>query len=216
MVRYRTGDLDAPARELGRAELEELSLGLRTFEASSAVSRKCSCARRRAPHRHRLRAATTSATCCAMQVVQEDLDEARILVLPDEDFCDDDAENLLANARARIPPRRQRDGGDRDAPGAHAARQDAADRAPAAGARCAAPRMASSRSFTRSGTRMQQPGWYCSACDGCRAPRWRTAWRAACAWCRSNSRSNDMPPRDAFGARPALPAAVRRHRAGTR
>ena len=37
------------------------------------------------------------------QVVQENLDEARILVLPGEKFSTADAEALLANARTRIP-----------------------------------------------------------------------------------------------------------------
>lgn len=39
-----------------------------------------------------------------MQVIQEDFDQARIFVLPTEQFSEDDAEVLLANARTRIPP----------------------------------------------------------------------------------------------------------------
>ena len=38
-----------------------------------------------------------------LQVVQESFDEVRIFVLPTDGFCKDDAENLLANARIRIP-----------------------------------------------------------------------------------------------------------------
>ncbi|HEV7608879.1 MAG TPA: hypothetical protein VGO61_16165, partial [Steroidobacteraceae bacterium] len=37
------------------------------------------------------------------QVVQEDLDQARIFVLPTARFSTTDAETLLANARTRIP-----------------------------------------------------------------------------------------------------------------
>jgi len=37
------------------------------------------------------------------QVVQEDLDSARIFVLPTDKFSTADAETLLANARTRIP-----------------------------------------------------------------------------------------------------------------
>jgi hypothetical protein len=39
-----------------------------------------------------------------MQVVQEDLDSARIFVLPTSNFTPADAEVLLSNARARLPP----------------------------------------------------------------------------------------------------------------
>jgi len=43
------------------------------------------------------------AAVISFQVVQETLDEARILVLPGEKFSVADAEALLANARTRIP-----------------------------------------------------------------------------------------------------------------
>ena len=126
--------------------------------ACSAVSRNCWCARRRAHHRHRMHAATTSSNVLRFQVVQEDLDEARILVLPDERFSRERRgaaarQCARANSAAVDVDRR-----DRAAARAHAARQDAAHRSPAAGSRCASPpwrRAARSR-----GDRMQQPGWY--------------------------------------------------------
>jgi len=37
-------------------------------------------------------------------VVQVDLDEIRIFVLPTAEFCQQDADQLLDNARVRIPP----------------------------------------------------------------------------------------------------------------
>jgi hypothetical protein len=37
-------------------------------------------------------------------VVQEDFDNVRIFVLPTEEFCAEDAGNLLSNARIRLPP----------------------------------------------------------------------------------------------------------------
>ena len=86
LVRYRTGDLVRLPASWGERELEELSLGLRTFDGVLGREQELlvcpqACA---SPASDAYR--TTSTTCCAFQVVQEDLDEARILVLPSEKF----------------------------------------------------------------------------------------------------------------------------------
>ncbi|HYJ41045.1 MAG TPA: AMP-binding protein [Steroidobacteraceae bacterium] len=103
IVRYRTGDLVRLPANWGERELEELSLGLRTFEGVLGRQQELLVC----PQAVRI----TGIGCIPQdvrnvlrfQVVQEDLDEARILVLPCEKFSVNDAEVLLANARARIP-----------------------------------------------------------------------------------------------------------------
>ena len=103
-------------------------------------------------------ASPASAACRAMssnvlrfQVVQEDFDSARILVLPDRGVLRRRTrEDLLANARARIPRRGERSTVEiAHAARAHAARQDAAHRAPAAGPRCACAAHGVEPLFTR-------------------------------------------------------------------
>jgi len=104
IVRYRTGDLVRLPAEWGQRELEELSLGLRTFRGVLGREQEllvCPQAVRITgigciPHQVR--------NVLRFQVVQEDLEEACIVVLPGADFSVSDAEQLLANARTRIPP----------------------------------------------------------------------------------------------------------------
>jgi len=104
IVRYRTGDLVRLPASWGERELEELSLGLRTFEGVLGRQQELLVC----PEAVRI----TGIGCIPndvrnvlrFQVVQESLDEARILVLPTEKFSEDDADVLLANARERIPP----------------------------------------------------------------------------------------------------------------
>ena len=104
IVRYRTGDLVRLPASWGERELEELSLGLRTFAGVLGRQQELMVC----PQAVRI----TGIGCVPrdvrnvirFQIVQEDIGDARILVLPTEDFSTDDAELLLANARARIPP----------------------------------------------------------------------------------------------------------------
>ncbi len=103
IVRYRTGDLVRLPASWGERELEELSLGLRTFEGVLGRQQELIVC----PNSIRI----TGIGCVPhdvhnvlrFQVVQEDFDSARIFVLPTEKFSTADAETLLANARARIP-----------------------------------------------------------------------------------------------------------------
>ena len=104
MVRYRTGDLIRLPTDWGPAEIEELSLGLRTFEGVLGRQQEVIVC----PQPFRL-----SGLACVprdignvirLQLVQEDINVARIFVLPTPEFTVDDAENLLANVRSRVPP----------------------------------------------------------------------------------------------------------------
>jgi phenylacetate-CoA ligase len=103
LVRYRTGDLVRLPASWGARELEELALGLRTFRGVLGRQQEvivCPTGIRLTglesmPHdvEHVLR----------IQVVQETLTKARILVVPTPGFGADDAARLLANARAKVP-----------------------------------------------------------------------------------------------------------------
>jgi phenylacetate-CoA ligase len=103
IVRYRTGDLIRVPASWGGAELEELSLGLRPFEGILGRQQEIIVV----PHSVRLSGLGflphDVPNVLRMQLAQENFDETRIFVLPTEEFSKDDAEILLANARARIP-----------------------------------------------------------------------------------------------------------------
>ena len=103
MVRYRTGDLIRLPADWGPGELEELALGLRTFDGVLGRQQEIIVC----PQSVRLSGLGSLprdiGNVIRLQVVQESFEETRIFVLPTDDFCGDDAENLLANARVRIP-----------------------------------------------------------------------------------------------------------------
>jgi phenylacetate-CoA ligase len=104
LVRYRTGDLIRLPADWGMRELQELALGLRSFRGILGREQEvlaCPTGIRLTglesiPHdvEHVLR----------IQVVQESMGSARIRVIPAAGFCARDAERLLANARAKVPP----------------------------------------------------------------------------------------------------------------
>lgn len=104
IVRYRTGDLIRVPAEWGAVELEELALGIRSFEGVLGRQQEVLLC----PNAVRV----TGLGCLPndihnvlrLQVIQEDVDSARIFVLPTAQFTREDAEALLANGRARIPP----------------------------------------------------------------------------------------------------------------
>jgi phenylacetate-CoA ligase len=103
LVRYRTGDLVRLPAAWGERELEELALGMRTFRGVLGRQQEvivCPTGIRLTglesmPHdvEHVLR----------IQVVQETLSRARILVIPTAGFGEQDAQKLLENARAKVP-----------------------------------------------------------------------------------------------------------------
>ncbi len=103
IVRYRTGDLVRLPAHWGPAELEELSLGLRPFEGVLGRQQEVIVC----PQRVRLSGLgfvpRDVHNVVRMQVVQEDFEQVRIFVLPTPEFSANDAEDLLANARSRIP-----------------------------------------------------------------------------------------------------------------
>lgn len=103
LVRYRTGDLVRLPDTWGAREIEEVTLGLRSF--SGVLGREqeilvCPKGVRltgidQIPRdvRHILR----------IQVIQESLNEVRILVLPAAGYGESDAAQLLQNARSKVP-----------------------------------------------------------------------------------------------------------------
>jgi phenylacetate-CoA ligase len=103
LVRYRTGDLIRLPASWGMTELEELALGLRSFcgilgreqEVIACPAGVRLTGLESIPHNveHVLR----------IQVVQETLNSARIRVVPAPGFCEQDAANLMANVRAKVP-----------------------------------------------------------------------------------------------------------------
>ncbi len=103
IVRYRTGDLLRLPAQWGELELEELALGLRTFDGVLGRQQELIVC----PNAVRITGIgcipNDVANVLRFQVVQENFDEARILVLAGEHFSAADAEALLANARTRIP-----------------------------------------------------------------------------------------------------------------
>lgn len=103
VVRYRTGDLIRVPASWGEAELEELALGLRSFEGVLGRQQEVVLC----PNAVRVTGLgmvpNDVRNVLRMQLVQEDFESARIFVLPTASFNTDDAEVLMANARARIP-----------------------------------------------------------------------------------------------------------------
>jgi phenylacetate-CoA ligase len=103
LVRYRTGDLIMLPADWGKAELEELALGMRTFRGVLGREQEILVTPRairltgfdKLPHEveHVLR----------LQVVQETLNSARIMVVPAPGFDAEQAAKLLENARSRVP-----------------------------------------------------------------------------------------------------------------
>jgi phenylacetate-CoA ligase len=104
LVRYRTGDLVRLPASWGAAELAEVACGARPFSGVLGRSGEFLLtpegARitginhfpREVAHVHRI------------QVIQERVDEVRLLVLADAGYAPQDAERLLANVRAKLPP----------------------------------------------------------------------------------------------------------------
>jgi len=103
IVRYRTGDLVRLPADFGAQELDEVALGVRSFEGVLGRQQELIVC----PNSVRITGIGSLPNkvenVLRIQVVQEDLDRARIFVLATERFTVADAEVLLANARTRIP-----------------------------------------------------------------------------------------------------------------
>ncbi len=104
LVRYRTGDLVRLPENYGASARSRKWLS--AFVRSAAcwgASRKSWSARRvcASPASTTFRA--TSSHILRIQVIQESLDDVRILVLPAPGYTETDAAQLLQNARAKVP-----------------------------------------------------------------------------------------------------------------
>jgi phenylacetate-CoA ligase len=104
LVRYRTGDLIRLPADWGPRELQELSLGLRSFRGILGREQEVLAC----PTGIRLTGLESIPNdvehVLRIQVVQESLDSARIRVVPAAGFCELDAARLLENARSKVPP----------------------------------------------------------------------------------------------------------------
>jgi len=103
LVRYRTGDLVCFPASWGKDELSEVALGIRPFTGVLGRQQEVLLC----PESVRITGIGSMPrevrNVIRLQVVQENFDEARIFVLPTEDFCKQDADNLLLNALERVP-----------------------------------------------------------------------------------------------------------------
>jgi phenylacetate-CoA ligase len=103
LVRYRTGDLVRLPDEWGPKEIEEVELGLRAFSGILGREQEilvCPKGVRLTGIDHIPRDVNH---ILRIQVIQETLDDVRILVLPTDGFTETDAAHLMHNARAKIP-----------------------------------------------------------------------------------------------------------------
>lgn len=103
LVRYRTGDLVRLPASWGAREIDELVYGMRSF--SGVLGREqeilvCPKGVRLTGIDHIPRDVDH---ILRIQVIQESLDDVRILVLPAPGYSERDAAELLKNARAKVP-----------------------------------------------------------------------------------------------------------------
>jgi phenylacetate-CoA ligase len=103
LPRYRTGDLVRLPASWGAQELEEVTLGLRTFAGvlgrdSDILLSPDGVQLTGIDHFQR-----DVANVVRIQVIQEALDEVRILVLPDTGYSEQDAAQLVRNVRSKLP-----------------------------------------------------------------------------------------------------------------
>jgi phenylacetate-CoA ligase len=103
LVRYRTGDLVRLPENWGPAEIEEVVLGTRVFGGVLGREQEilvCPKGVRLTGIDHIPRDVSH---ILRIQVIQESLDDVRILVLPAAGYSERDAALLLQNARAKVP-----------------------------------------------------------------------------------------------------------------
>jgi phenylacetate-CoA ligase len=103
LVRYRTGDLVRLPEAWGPSEIEEVVYGMRSFDGVLGREQEilvCPKGVRLTGIDHIPR---DVAHILRVQVIQETLDDVRILVLPAPGYSARDAAQLLQNARAKVP-----------------------------------------------------------------------------------------------------------------
>jgi phenylacetate-CoA ligase len=104
LVRYRTGDLVRLPAAWGSRELEEVALGERAFGGVLGRSGEFLLT----PEGVRITGINHFPRYVGhvrrIQVIQERVDEVRLLVLAEAGYAPRDAERLLANVRAKLPP----------------------------------------------------------------------------------------------------------------
>jgi len=103
LVRYRTGDLVRLPESWGEQEREEVVLGLRTFPGVLGREQEilvCPKGVRLTGIDHIPRDVKH---VLRIQVIQESLEDVRILVLPAPGYSERDAAHLMQNARAKVP-----------------------------------------------------------------------------------------------------------------
>jgi phenylacetate-CoA ligase len=103
LVRYRTGDLVRLPDHWGERELEELTLGLRTFSGVLGREQEILVCPRGVRLTGIDQIPRDVSHILRIQVIQEDLNDVRILVLPAPGYSERDAAQLLQNARAKVP-----------------------------------------------------------------------------------------------------------------
>jgi len=107
LVRYRTGDLVSLPSSWGAAELEEVTLGLRPFAGVLGRSGEFLLT----PEGARITGINhfprEVGHVRRIQVIQEQVNQVRLLVLADAGYSQHDAQRLLANVRAKLPPSMQ-------------------------------------------------------------------------------------------------------------
>jgi phenylacetate-CoA ligase len=103
LIRYRTGDLIRLPAAWGARELEEVSLGLRTF--SGVLGRDSDILI--TPEGVKVTGIShfqrDVANIVRIQVIQESASKVVILVLPTEEYSERDRERLMHNAREKLP-----------------------------------------------------------------------------------------------------------------
>ena len=103
LVRYRTGDLVRLPEHWGEREIEEVTLGLRSFSGVLGREQEILVC----PMGVRLtgidQIPRDVSHILRIQVIQEDLNQVRILVLAAPGYSERDAAQLLQNARAKVP-----------------------------------------------------------------------------------------------------------------
>jgi len=103
LIRYRTGDLIRVPSAWGERELQELSLGLRTFSGVLGRDSDILITPEGAKVTGISHFQREVANIVRIQVIQESAVRIVILVLPEEEYSERDRERLLRNAREKLP-----------------------------------------------------------------------------------------------------------------